>query len=95
MTGADVNGVVGNKGDEKVMNPDGTYHYVAPGNMTSADIANRPIGIAVRTRTHFKELDFERVNLVHTPSDSSSTLLYGLKLQNFDVTTDITATPLD
>jgi len=93
-SGPDSNGVTGNKGDEKVMNADGTYHYVAPAAMTSADIANRPVGIAVRTRTHFKELDFERVNLVH-PTGGDSTLLYGLKLQNFDITTDITATPLD
>jgi hypothetical protein len=92
--GSDSNGVSGNKGDEKVMNADGTYYYVAPGDMTAANIANRPVGIAVRTRTHFKELDFERVNLAH-PTGGDSTLLYGLKLQNFDVTTDITATPLD
>lgn len=92
--GPDSNGVSGNKGDEKIMNADGTYAYVAPGAMTLADIANRPVGIAVRTRTHFKELDFDRVNLVH-PTGGDSTLLYGLKLQNFDITTDITATPLD
>lgn len=92
--GADSNGVVGNKGDEKVMNADGTYYYVAPGDMTAANIANRPEGIAVRTRTHFRELDFESVNLSH-PTGGDSTLLYGLKLQNFDITTDITATPLN
>jgi hypothetical protein len=92
--GPDSNGVSGNKGDEKVMNADGTYFYVAPGDMTAENIANRPIGIAVRTNTHFKELDFESVNLSH-PTGGDSTLLYGLKLQNFDITTDITATPLD
>ena len=92
--GADSNGITGAKGDEKVMNADGTYKYVSPGAMTSEDVANRPIGIAVRTRTHFKELDFDRVNLVH-PTGGDATLLYGLKMQNFDVTTDLTATPLD
>jgi len=94
--GPDSNGVSGNKGDEKIMNADGTYSYVAPGAITAADIANRPVGIAVRTRTHFKELDFERINLANpNPGGEVSTLLYGLKLQNFDITTDITATPLD
>ena len=92
--GADSNGVVGNRGDEKIMNADGTYYYVAPGSVTASQIANRPVGIAVRTRTHFNELDFERVNLSH-PTGGDSTLLYGLKLQNFDITTDITATPID
>jgi len=92
--GPDSNGVTGNKGDEKIMNADGSYRYVAPGALTALDIANRPVGLAVRTRTHFKELDFEKVNLVH-PTGGESTLLYGLRLQNVDLTTDITATPLD
>jgi len=93
-TGTDSNGVFGNKGDEKIMNSDGTYQYVSPAALTSTDIANRPVGIAVRTNTQFKELDFERVNLSHA-TGGDSTLLYGLKLQNFNITTDITATPMD
>ncbi len=92
--GADSNGVVGSKGDIKVMNADGTYRYVSPAALTAQDIQDRPVGIAVRTRTQFKELDFDRVNLVH-PTGGESTLLYGLKLQNFDVTTDISTTVLD
>ncbi len=92
--GADSNGVVGNKGDIKVMNADGSYRYVAPGAMTAQDYADRPVGIAMRTQTQFKEFDIDKVNLVH-PVGGESTLLYGLKFQNFDLTTDITATPLD
>ena len=49
---------------------------------------------AMRTRTHFQELDFESVRLSH-PTGGDSTLLYGLKMQNVDITTDITATPLN
>ena len=93
-TGQDSNGVFGNQGDEKIMRSDGTYEYKAPATLTSIDIANRPIGIAFRNETQFKELDFERVNLSH-PTGGESTLLYGLKLQNFNITTDITATPMD
>lgn len=93
-TGNDSNGVYGEKGWEKVMLPDGTYVYMDPSSMTAADFANRPVGIAVRTNTQFKELDIERVNLSH-PVGGESTLLYGMKLQNFNITTDITATPLD
>lgn len=92
--GADSNGVVGNRGDVKVMNADGSYRYVNPSSLTAQDLDDLPIGLATRTRTHFKELDFERVNLVH-PVGGDSTLLYGLKLQNFDVTTDITTTAMD
>jgi len=93
-TGLDSNNVFGNKGDEKIMRADGSYEYKAPGSITAADIANRPVGLAVRTNTQFKELNFESVNLSH-PVGGESTLLYGLKLQNFNVTTDITATPLN
>ncbi len=92
--GADSKGVVGNKGDIKVVNGDGTYRYVNRADMTASDWDNLPAGMAVRTRTHFKELDFESVNLVH-PTGGESTLLFGLKAQNFDVTSDITMTPLD
>ena len=93
-TGIDSNGVFGNKGDEKIMRADGTYEYKAPSSLTAADIANRPIGVAFRNQTQFKELDIDRVNLVH-PVGGESTLLYGLKLQNFNITTDLTATPMD
>lgn len=93
-TGVDSNGVYGEKGWEKVMLSNGSYTYMDPASMTDADRANRPVGIAMRTNTQFKELDFESVKLGHS-SGGESTLLYGLKLQNFNVTTDITATPLD
>lgn len=92
--GADSNGVVGNRGDIKVVNGDGTYRYVDPADMTAADWENLPVAMALRTRTQFKELDFGSVDLVH-PTGGEATLLHGLKLQNFDVTSDITMTPLD
>ena len=93
-SGVDSNGVFGNKGDEKIMNSDGTYEYKSPASLTAIDIANRPIGIAFRNETQFKELDIERVNLSH-PTGGESTILYGLKMQNFNIATDITATPMN
>ena len=92
--GPDSNGVVGDKGDIKVMNADGSYRYVNPAALTAQDIQDRPVGIAVRSRTQFQELDFDQVKLVH-PTGGESTLLYGLKFQNFDITTDISTTALD
>lgn len=93
-TGIDSNGVFGNEGDEKIMRSDGTYEYKAASSLTAADIANRPLGVAIRNETQFKELNIDRVNLAH-PVGGESTLLYGLKLQNFNITSDITATPMD
>lgn len=93
-TGFDENNVYGEEGWEKVMLADGSYEYKDPLAMTAADRANRPLGVAIRTNTQFKELDFGSVNLGHH-TGGDATLLHGLKLQNFNITTDITATPLD
>lgn len=93
-TGIDSNGIFGNKGDEKIMLANGSYVYKSPSSLTGADRNNRPVGVALRNNTQFKELDIERVNLSH-PAGGESTLLYGLKMQNFNITTDITATPMN
>ena len=89
--GADMNGVIGNKGAEKIMDGTGGYTYVD--NPTDAQKANRPLGFAVRAHTQFKELSVSNVDLVH-PQGGAQTIIYGLKMQNMDLTTNLTATPL-
>lgn len=92
-TGTDANGVFGNAGDEKIMDPTTTAGYKYVTSPTSTDIAHRPVGFAVHDNTQFKELDFGNVQLVH-PTGGAQTLLYGVSLQNFNVTADLTATPI-
>ncbi|MDC0663254.1 DUF6160 family protein [Marinobacter sp. SS21] len=91
--GPDSQGVDGARGDEKIMDssqPAG-YRYVAV--PTAADIENRPLGFAVQAQSQFKELDISSIDLVH-PSGGAQTAIYGVKLQNFDIRANLTATPI-
>ncbi|MCP5162473.1 MAG: hypothetical protein H6999_02045 [Hahellaceae bacterium] len=54
---------------------------------------SNPLGFAVKARTQVKELSVGSVDLVH-PEGGSSTILYGLKIQNLDMTSNLTATPI-
>lgn len=91
--GADSLGVVGSRGDEKIMDssaPEG-YRYVAdPG---QSDQANRPLGFAVKAESRFKELSINNIDLVH-PVGGAQTAVYGVKMQNFDIKANLTATPI-
>ncbi|MDX1635856.1 MAG: DUF6160 family protein [Marinobacter sp.] len=91
--GADAAGVVGSRGDEKIMDASAAagYRYVtAP---TAGDLENRPLGFAVQARSQFKELSINNVDLVH-PTGGAQTAIYGVKLQNFDIKANLTATPI-
>jgi len=99
--GPDINGVVGNIGDEKIMDPTQAAGYRYVTSPTAADIANRPLGFAVKATTRFKELSVGSVKLVHPaqynpadPVNSGSTILYGMKIQNVNMVTNLTATPI-
>ncbi|MDK9559667.1 hypothetical protein QQF73_18695 [Marinobacter sp. M216] len=92
-TGADSLGVVGARGDEKVMDaaaPEG-YRYVSE--PTAADRSDRPLGFAVQARSRFKELSISTIDLVH-PGGGAQTAVYGVKMQNFDIKANLTATPI-
>ena len=91
--GPDALGVVGNRGDEKIM--DGAsasgYRYVA--NPTLQEAENRPLGFAVKARSQLKELSINNIDLVH-PVGGAQTAVYGVKMQNFDIKANLTATPI-
>ncbi|ARU54762.1 hypothetical protein OLMES_0665 [Oleiphilus messinensis] len=91
--GADANGVIGSKGDYKIMDGSapGGYRYVsAP---TAADLDNRPLGFAVQAHTHFKELSIDNVAFKHQNGDAQVGI-HEVKLQNFSISSSLTATPL-
>lgn len=96
-TGYDANGVYGEKNWEKIRDPSAPhgYRYVAPSNMNESLAANRPLGFAVKARTHFKELSVGQVSLKHPNVSQPVPIVYGMKLQNFDITSNLTATPID
>ncbi len=92
-SGPDALGVSGNKGDEKIMDPAAAsgYRYVA--NPTPEQVMNRPLGFAVRAQAQFKELSISNIDLVH-PVGGAQTAVYGVKMQNFDIKANLTATPI-
>ncbi|MGP9833874.1 DUF6160 family protein [Marinobacter sp. NSM] len=91
--GPDAQGVVGSRGDEKIISPGSAagYRYVA--NPGPGDIANRPLGFAVKADTRFKELSINNIDLIH-PVGGSQTIVYGAKFQNVDIRANLTATPI-
>ncbi|MEH6448633.1 MAG: DUF6160 family protein [Oleispira sp.] len=57
--------------------------------------ARRPLGFAVKGNILFKELEIESVQLVHTNAPAApQTVFYGVVMQNFNLTTNLTATPI-
>lgn len=91
--GADSQGVIGSRGDEKIMDGSTTAGYRYVSSPTDTDIQNRPLGFAVQARSRFKELSINNIDLIH-PTGSAQTAVYGVKLQNFDIKANLTATPI-
>jgi len=91
--GPDALGVVGSRGDEKIMDGSSAagYRYVANPSLQEAE--NRPLGFAVKGRSQFKELSINNIDLVH-PVGGAQTAVYGVKMQNFDIKANLTATPI-
>jgi hypothetical protein len=56
--------------------------------------ARRPLGFAVQGNVSFKELNIESIQLKHPSVPTSQTLFYGVVMQNLNLTTNLTATPI-
>ncbi|WP_166261557.1 DUF6160 family protein [Marinobacter salicampi] len=91
--GPDSLGVIGSRGDEKIMDTSATEGYRYATEPSTTDIENRPLGFAVQARSQFKELAINNVDLVH-PTGGAQTAIYGVKLQNFDIKANLSATPI-
>lgn len=91
--GADALGVIGARGDEKIMDSAAAAGYRYVSSPTATDLENRPLGFAVQARSQFRELSINNIDLVH-PSGGPQTAVYGVKMQNFDIDANLTATPI-
>lgn len=91
--GTDDNGVTGSKGDELIYDDSSrtTYAYVTT--PTTAQELLRPLGFAVQGNVSFKDFQVDAVQLRH-PAGGVETVFSGIVMQNFDVTTNLTATPI-
>jgi hypothetical protein len=87
-----------NKADptqEKIMTGASTYEYKDSATLTVDDKTNRPMGFAVAASLQFKELDIESVNLIHANQPTiPQTMIHGFKMQNFNIQSNLTATPI-
>ena len=91
--GPDSLGVSGARGDEKIMDASAAAGYRYESAPSDADLENRPLGFAVRAQSRFKELSINNIDLVH-PVGGPQTVVYGVKMQNFDIKANLTATPI-
>ncbi|MGB1952024.1 MAG: DUF6160 family protein [Marinobacter sp.] len=91
--GPDSLGVSGARGDEKIMDASAAAGYRYESAPSDADLENRPLGFAVRAQSRFKELSINNIDLVH-PVGGAQTVVYGVKMQNFDIKANLTATPI-
>lgn len=93
-SGIDANGISGNLGDELIYddNSRDTYTYVST--PSAAQKALRPLGFAVQGNVSFKELNIDAIQLKHANVASPQTVFYGAVIQNLDLTTNLTATPI-
>ncbi|MFC5697518.1 DUF6160 family protein [Pseudomonas sp. GCM10022186] len=61
---------------------------------TCTPVTPDPLGFAVNGRIHFKEINVDRLQHVH-PTGGAVTSMYGIKVQNADIGTNLTATPIN
>ncbi|MDT4801740.1 hypothetical protein FQZ97_344510 [compost metagenome] len=59
-----------------------------------APVTPDPLGFAVNGRIHFKEVNVERLQHVH-PTGGAVTSMHGIKVQNADISANLTATPIN
>jgi hypothetical protein len=91
--GEDSQNVDGNKGDELIYDDSSrtTYSYVET--PTAAQKQLRPLGFAVQGNVSFKDFQIDQVRLGH-PTGGTQTVFSGVVMQNMDITTNLTATPI-
>ena len=94
FSGLDDNGVSGNQGDELIYNDASRtgYSYVANPDLAQQQL--RPLGFAVQGNVSFRDLQIDSVQLKHPDVALPETVFSGVVLQNFDITTNLTATPI-
>lgn len=99
--GEDAGGISGDFGDELIYENIGTrddpirgnqYSYVT--SPTNEQKVLRPLGFAVKGNISFKELNIGAVQLKHPNIDAPQAIFHGVVMQNLNLTTNLTATPI-
>lgn len=93
-SGPDDLGIDGNVGDELIYNDDSRVDYTYVENPTAEQQQLRPLGFAVQGNVSFKDFEINQIQLKHPDVVAPQTIVSGAVLQNFNVTTNLTATPI-
>lgn len=85
---------LGNLGDELIYDDASRTDFTYVASPSAAQKALRPLGFAVQGNVSFKELNIDAVQLKHQNVATPQTVFYGAVIQNLDLTTNLTATPI-
>jgi len=84
---------LGDLGDELIYDDASRTDFTYVTSPSPAQKELRPLGFAVQGNVSFKELNIGAVQLKH-PNSVAQTVFYGVVMQNLDLTTNLTATPI-
>lgn len=84
----------GDLGDELIYDDASRTNFTYVASPSAAQKALRPLGFAVRGNVSFKELNIDAVQLKHPNNPAPQTVFYGVVMQNLNLTTNLTATPI-
>ncbi len=85
---------LGNLGDELIYDDAGRTSFTYVASPSAAQKELRPLGFAVQGNVSFKELNIGAVQLKHPDITTPETVFYGVVMQNLNLTTNLTATPI-
>jgi len=85
---------LGNLGDELIYDDAGRTSFTYVASPSAAQKELRPLGFAVQGNVSFKELNIGAVQLKHPDIATPETVFYGVVMQNLNLTTNLTATPI-
>ena len=94
FSGVDDNGVNGNQGDELIYDDESRTTYTYVPNPSNAQKDLRPLGFAVQGNVSFKDFQIDQVQLKHPDVAAPQTVFSGVVMQNLNMTTNLTATPI-
>ena len=91
-TGLDSNGISGSAGDELIEDGAGSYTYVT--SPTDAQKANRPETLVLTNNVQIKELNIDSVLMKHPNAGTADTMINGIKLQNLNLNSTLSVSPI-
>ncbi len=91
----DSNGITGNKGDELITTGLGATEYTYVASPTALEKDARAEALILSNNVQIKELNIGSLQLLHpNAGGAADTLLHGMMLQNLNMTSTLSVTPI-